>query len=115
MPNRIDRGHRRDYARAGRAGEEKSPQGTAPVKHMSVSRETDDAFEDTLEDLPAPSDVDFCNIVRRTGFMLRTLLKVWGATIRDEPTPKQERNREAVESAADTLVAIYAETIEDVI
>lgn len=114
MKHPIDRGRRREHAGAGRAGEEKSPQGTAPVKR-SVSRETEEPFEDTLEDLPAPSDVDFCNIVRRTGFMLRTLLKVWGATIRDEPTAKQERNREAVESAADTLVAIYAETIEDVI
>lgn len=110
----IDRGTRRGYARAGRAGEEKVPEGPPPVKQR-VSRETEEPFEDTLEDLPPPSDVDFCNICRRTGFMLRTLLKVWQATLRDEPSAKQGRNREAVEAAADILVAIYAETIEDVI
>lgn len=112
MGTHIDRGHRKGYARAGRAGEGESPEGTAPVKR-SVSRETEPENEVPEPLAPAQADVDFCAICRRTGFMLRTLLKVWDASIRDEPTARQERNREAVEAAADILVALYAETVED--
>jgi len=60
----------------------------------------------------AQTSIAVCAIARRTGFMLRTLLTVWEAAVRDNPKGTA-RIRDAIESAANQLVGIYAEGVDE--
>jgi len=95
---------------SGRAG-----RSTVPVdEEREGAREARAKVSRETEDRVTPTDVDVCAIVRRTGFMLRTLLQVWQTTLPDVETPRVIRILSAVEAAADLLVAVYAEPTDDI-
>lgn len=120
-PPPIDAPPSPSYARAGRAGERGArPRGAEPgpaepdTTSEDVSRETfveydDNETETARKDLPSSADVSLCNIARRTGFMLRTLLQVWEATLPGDKTRTQRKYTDSIEAAADILVTVYAE------
>lgn len=108
----IDRGSRKAHARAGRAGgtEGAKPLSTPPPVKRSVSRETE--YDQSREELfrRTQADENLCAIARRTGFMLRTLLALWEGTLGDEQGDSAEAIRNALASAAEILVSLYAHT-----
>lgn len=92
--------------------ETKEPATAEPAKASFVRSEDFDEEDERAvpdESPPTQADISVCAVARRTGFMLRTLLQVWQASVPDQSSDRTVRIRDAVEAAADLLVEVYAE------